>query len=86
MKRDRVIVARSVMTLTMLSGALARAVNASSEEPASMSDKTRIERGAYIVRSMGCNDCHTPWIMGPRGPEPDMSRALTGHQTDRALS
>ena len=21
----------------------------------------------------GCNDCHTPWKMGPNGPEPDMS-------------
>ena len=39
----------------------------------------RIERGAYLVRTMGCNDCHTPWTVGPRGPEPDMSRALTGH-------
>jgi hypothetical protein len=31
---------------------------------------------------MGCNDCHTPWKMGPRGPEMDMSRALTGHPAD----
>ena len=42
-------------------------------------DAAKIERGAYLVRSMGCNDCHTPWKMGPRGPEPDMTRALTGH-------
>jgi hypothetical protein len=28
---------------------------------------------------MGCNDCHTPWKLGPNGPEPDMSRQLTGH-------
>jgi mono/diheme cytochrome c family protein len=48
-------------------------------------DQTRIERGAYIVRSMGCNDCHTPWIMGPRGPAPDMTRALTGHPADLVL-
>jgi mono/diheme cytochrome c family protein len=38
-----------------------------------------VEHGAYMVRAMGCNDCHTPWKMGPKGPEPDMSRALTGH-------
>jgi cytochrome c553 len=42
----------------------------------------RIERGAQLVRTMGCNDCHTPWKVGPRGPEPDMSRALTGHPSD----
>jgi hypothetical protein len=39
----------------------------------------RIERGAYLVKIMGCNDCHTPWKMGPQGPEPDMARMLSGH-------
>jgi len=38
-----------------------------------------VEHGAYMVRTMGCNDCHTPWKMGPKGPEPDMTRALIGH-------
>lgn len=39
----------------------------------------RIERGRYIVNSSGCHDCHTPWVMGPEGPEPDMTRMLSGH-------
>ena len=30
----------------------------------------------------GCHDCHTPFIMGPNGPEPDMTRALSGHPQD----
>ena len=34
---------------------------------------------------MGCNDCHTPWKMGPKGPEPDMTRALTGHRRDMVM-
>jgi hypothetical protein len=37
------------------------------------------ERGAYLVKIMGCNDCHTPWKMGAQGPEPDMTRMLSGH-------
>ncbi len=37
------------------------------------------ERGAYLVTIMGCNDCHTPWKEGPNGPEPDMTRMLSGH-------
>lgn len=41
-----------------------------------------VERGKYLVSIMGCNDCHTPWQMGPKGPEPDMSRMLTGHPQD----
>jgi hypothetical protein len=39
----------------------------------------RIERGKYLTTIMGCNDCHTPMKMGPKGPEPDMSRMLSGH-------
>jgi mono/diheme cytochrome c family protein len=41
--------------------------------------KRREARGGYIVSTAGCHDCHTPWKMGPKGPEPDMSRALSGH-------
>jgi mono/diheme cytochrome c family protein len=36
-------------------------------------------RGEYLVKIMGCNDCHTPMKMGPQGPEADMSRFLSGH-------
>jgi mono/diheme cytochrome c family protein len=38
-----------------------------------------VARGKYLVRFAGCNDCHTPWKLGPKGPEPDMSRELSGH-------
>jgi mono/diheme cytochrome c family protein len=38
-----------------------------------------VERGEYLVTVAGCNDCHTPFKMGPNGPEPDMSRMLAGH-------
>jgi len=40
---------------------------------------TRVERGKYLVSIVGCNDCHTPFKMGPKGPEPDMGRFLSGH-------
>jgi mono/diheme cytochrome c family protein len=42
----------------------------------------KVARGKYIVSTSACNDCHTPWIMGPKGPEPDMSRQLSGHPAD----
>lgn len=41
--------------------------------------QTKLERGAYMVTIGGCNDCHTPLKMGEKGPEPDMSRMLSGH-------
>ena len=39
----------------------------------------KVARGKYLVTTSGCNDCHTPWKMGAAGPEPDMSRMLSGH-------
>jgi hypothetical protein len=45
----------------------------------STAEARRIERGKYLVTLMVCNDCHTPYKMGPKGPEPDMSRMLSGH-------
>lgn len=50
--------------------------------PAAATHRTPVELGAYLVKTMGCNDCHTPLKMGPKGPEPDMARALTGHPED----
>ena len=38
-----------------------------------------VKRGEYLVKIMVCNDCHTPWKMGANGPEPDMTRMLSGH-------
>jgi hypothetical protein len=45
----------------------------------------RAKRGEYMVNTRACNDCHTPWRIGPNGPEADMSRALSGHPSDMAL-
>jgi hypothetical protein len=39
----------------------------------------QVARGSYLVSTMGCHDCHTPWVVGPEGPHPDMTRALSGH-------
>ncbi|MCU0231042.1 MAG: diheme cytochrome c-553 [Acidobacteria bacterium] len=52
--------------------------------PAASPD-AQVARGAYLVKIMVCNDCHTPWKVGPRGPEPDMSRALSGHPQDLVM-
>jgi len=38
-----------------------------------------VRRGEYIVKGMGCGDCHTPYKMGANGPEPDLTRMLSGH-------
>src|SRR5688500_5742002 len=39
----------------------------------------RVERGRYLVNSIGCGDCHTPKKMGANGPEEDHARMFSGH-------
>jgi hypothetical protein len=68
------VVGSSVMLLT---GLLAWGPEA--HTAASGPDPRAVERGRYLVTVMGCHDCHTPKKLGPQGPEPDMSRALSGH-------
>lgn len=41
--------------------------------------ESAVERGKYLVEFGGCNHCHTPMKEGPKGPESDMSRMLSGH-------
>ena len=48
-------------------------------------DAQAVERGRYLVTAMGCNDCHTPFKMGARGPEPDLTRMLSGHPQSLAM-
>ena len=49
-------------------------------EPASAQTLTAQQsRGKYLVNTAGCHDCHTPFKMGANGPEPDLSRMLSGH-------
>jgi len=46
-------------------------------------DKSPVERGKYLVTIGGCNDCHTPKIMGADGnPMDDPKRILSGHPHD----
>jgi len=46
---------------------------------------SQIERGHYLVTVGGCNDCHSPKKMTPKGPIPDETRLLSGHPADEIL-
>ena len=47
-------------------------------KPAAGADKAaKVERGAYLVRAMGCGDCHTP---GTLYGAPDFDRLLSGSE------
>jgi mono/diheme cytochrome c family protein len=82
----------ATFALTASAVALAGLIaNAAAQAPATAAgaapqfSRSHADLGAYLVRTMGCNDCHTPWKMGPKGPEMDMTRALTGHPQDMVM-
>jgi mono/diheme cytochrome c family protein len=85
MTRRRLAVPFSVLTLTLISGMLVRA-GAPAQTPAQRLDADAVARGKYLVNFGSCNDCHTPWKLGPNGPEPDTTRLLSGHPADLVIS
>lgn len=75
-------------TLTVVASGLCLALAtacAQTAEPMAP-EQSPAERGAYLVTIAGCNDCHTPFVMGPNGPEPDMTRMLSGHPEGTELA
>lgn len=55
------------------------ATTAETPAVAPQSSADAVKRGEYLVTIMACHDCHTPFKNGPNGPEPDMTRSLSGH-------
>lgn len=53
--------------------------------PAQPTEAELIERGRYLVETMGCHDCHSPKVMSPHGPELDPTRLLSGYRADAQL-
>jgi hypothetical protein len=74
-------VKKSMLSVAAVSGVAALALLAARSEavPHTSNAKAGAQRGQYLVSILGCNDCHTPWKMGPKGPEPDMAKMLSGH-------
>jgi cytochrome c553 len=73
------------LVLLLAVGACTGAPAADSAQPATAETAAPaidlVARGEYLVSAAGCDDCHTPKVMGEMGPEPDMTRRLSGHPT-----
>jgi len=41
--------------------------------------ESQVKWGEHLVTVMGCHDCHTPKKMTEKGPELDLTLALSGH-------
>lgn len=73
------------MHITLKSAAVATALSCLSLVPAlsvAAGNQAEIKRGAQLVEFGGCKDCHVPFKMGPKGPERDEARGMSGHPAD----
>jgi mono/diheme cytochrome c family protein len=68
----------ALLMLALVLGTTWSSVNADAANEAPKK-QAEIKRGEYLVNIGGCVDCHTPLKMGPNGPEPDMTKHLSGH-------
>jgi mono/diheme cytochrome c family protein len=68
-----------VSAAASLACAMFASCTASAKTQTAGAQSSAVTRGKYLVTIVGCNDCHTPKKMGPHGPEPDVTRLLSGH-------
>jgi hypothetical protein len=82
---------KSILALTAIAGAVSIALIACqggakaeivSEE---ISQDSLVKRGSYLVNAIGCDDCHSPKIFGPKGPEVIPELRFSGYPGDRPL-
>jgi len=78
-----VLPSASALYLAIMTSAALAAGDTGQVQPESPT--TSVTRGKYLVDTSGCHDCHTPWVMGPDGPAPDMSRARSGQPQTLAM-
>jgi mono/diheme cytochrome c family protein len=70
---------KSVIAFTAFGTTLVAAAAFSQAGANSGSNQALVARGKYLITIAGCNDCHTPLVLGPNGPAPDMEHMLSGH-------
>jgi mono/diheme cytochrome c family protein len=75
----------AIFGLALAGLALGTAFSSGSQADPVISKTELIKRGEYLVRLGGCNDCHTPKVMGPNGPEPDQTRLLMGQPANASI-
>lgn len=98
MKKTIINIALGIWTICTITGAIVGCNKSKSESKEAVAlreekvgneipnGESLVKRGEYLVTIMGCHDCHSPKKFGPRGPQPDPERLLSGHPQDMPLA
>lgn len=86
MKKSYLVVLWLVATtITALVACQANSSDVRKNNPVIISKDSLINRGAYLVYTMLCDDCHSPKRMGPNGPEIIPELRLSGSRQNGKL-
>ena len=62
---------KAILNAAIVAGMVAAGPLAAAEKAAGATDNKSVERGRYLVRTSGCNDCHTAGYMPKAGKVPE---------------
>lgn len=85
MRKTFLIVTAFIASIVMASLACNTNTADTTSTTGSISNDSLVKRGGYLVATSGCDDCHSPKKMGPRGPELDMDLRLAGFPSTRPI-
>ena len=85
MKKLLIPVVMVCLSVILFDNCTGKSKSGSSENKV-LTDEQLIQRGDYLVTTIGCNDCHSPKRMGSQGPEIIPELMLSGYQADIPLA
>ena len=80
-----VVLGLAATTAIALLACQANSTGVKKHKPVIVSKDSLINRGAYLVYTMLCDDCHSPKKMGPNGPEIIPELRLSGARQNTKL-
>lgn len=85
MRKTFLTVTAFIVTIVVASISCKNSNQPTGKPAGTISKDSLVKRGAYLVTTSGCDDCHSPKKMGPMGPAIDEELRLSGYPSKRPL-
>lgn len=78
-QRGTVLASAGALTVAMMAACAQQPAAPAADATPAVPAMSQVERGKMLIAGGGCHDCHSPKVFESGAPEPDMTRALSGH-------
>jgi mono/diheme cytochrome c family protein len=83
MRKVNLVFACAIITVASLLYACNSTASKQDKKEPIPTEAEMVARGEYLVATIGCDDCHSPKRMGPKGPELIPELRLSGYPANR---